>query len=550
MRRNQWMGILAGGALCVALLGSATAQSAEPGSGSAASGMAARAEGEAGGGTESAAGPAAPDVIASAAFSYQGQLKLNGALVNGNCDMAFRLYDAAAGGNQVGSAITTTVSVNNGLFTTALDFGTGPFDGEANWIESRVRCPSGSGSFITLSPRQQILAAPYALTLRPGATISGTASNLLIAQNYGTGRSAYFWNQSSSSAAIRAENNGSSWGIYAVSANGVGVESRSTHDIAVIGWRGATTGTLPAIAGYSNSASNAAIGVLGQINPTQAGTSSAGIRGVNNSTTTLGIGVWGSHAGGGWGVYGFSPDGRGVYGNSTDGRGVYGNSTNNVAGYFTSNGTTLSAPTIYAFNTNTTATEPAGIAIYARNAGGDATIVARNTGAGDAYRSLNAAGNVVYAVRNNGRVWTSAVQIYGGGDLAERFETSGEKPEPGTLMVIDEKNPGRLKPSSTAYDHKVAGIVSGAGGVNPGMVLHQEGVLDGDVEVAVVGRVYVKAVASNGPIRPGDLLTTSDTPGHAMKASDASRSHGAIIGKAMTALDEGTGLVLVLVNLQ
>lgn len=549
MRRNQWMGILAGGALCVALLGSATAQSPEPG-GSVAPGMAARAEGEAGSGTESAAGPAAPDVIASAAFSYQGQLKLNGALVNATCDMAFRLFDAAAGGNQVGSAITTTFSVNNGLFTTALDFGAGSFDGEARWIESRVRCPGGSGSFITLSPRQQILAAPYALTLRPGAIINGNVSNLLIAQNYGSGRAAYFWNQSTGSAAVRAENNSLGWGIYALSTNGVGVEGRSTFGTPIIGQREATTGSLPAIAGYNDSASSSAIGVLGQINPTQAGAFSAGIRGVNNSTTTTGIGVWGSHAGGGWGVYGYSPDGRGVYGNSVDGRGVYGNSANNVAGYFSSNGTTLNAPTVYAFNNNTTATEPAGIAIYARNAGADATIVARNTGAGDTYRSLNAAGNVVYAVRNNGRVWTSAVQIYGGGDLAEKFETSGEKPEPGTLMVIDEENPGRLKPSATAYDHKVAGIVSGAGGVNPGMVLHQEGALDGDVEVAVVGRVYVKAVASNGPIKPGDLLTTSDVPGHAMKASDPARSHGAVIGKAMTALDAGAGLVLVLVNLQ
>jgi hypothetical protein len=541
---------LAGGALCVALLGSATAQSPDPGGAPPAPAVESRTEGAVRAGTESAAGPAAPEVIASPAIAYQGQLKLGGALVNDTCDMAFRLYDAAAAGNQVGSAISTTLGVNNGLFTSALNFGTSAFTGDARWLEIRVRCPSGVGAHVTLSPRQQLYGAPYALTLRPGATISGTTTNLLVAENYGSGRSAYFWNQASGSAAIRAQNDNSAWGVYALSTSGVGVEGISTFGTGVIGRREATTGTLPAIAGYSDSASSYAVAVLGQINPTSAGASSAAIRGINNSTTGLGIGVWGSQDGSGWGVYGESPSGRGVYGASTDGRGVFGYSANNVAGYFTSNGTTLNAPTIYAFNTNTTAGEPAGIAIYARNAGGDATIVARNTGAGDAYRSLNAAGSVVYAVRNNGRVWTSAVQIYGGGDLAEKFETSGAKPEPGTLMVIDEENPGRLKPSTTAYDHKVAGIVSGAGGVNPGMVLHQEGVLDGDVEVAVVGRVYVKADASNGPIKPGDLLTTSDTPGHAMKASDPARSHGAIIGKAMTALDEGTGLVLVLVNLQ
>jgi len=48
------------------------------------------------------------------------------------------------------------------------------------------------------------------------------------------------------------------------------------------------------------------------------------------------------------------------------------------------------------------------------------------------------------------------------------------------LMVIDEAHPGQLKPSTSAYDTKVAGIVSGAGGIEPGMVLQQEGVIDGD----------------------------------------------------------------------
>ena len=551
MRRNYWIAAIGGGALCAALLGSATAQSPDPGSGTPAPVVQTRAEGEANAGTESVAGPAAPEVIASSSIAYQGQLKLGGVLVNGNCDMAFRLYDAATGGNQVGSVISTTLGVSNGLFTTALNFGTSAFTGDARWLEIRVRCPSGSGAFVMLSPRQQLYGAPYAMTLRPGATISATTSgNVINVQNYGSGRSGHFWNQSNSFAAIRAENAGSNFGVYAVSSGGVGVEGVSTFDIGVIGWHQATTGTLPAMAGYNNSTSSFAIGVLGQINSSSPGSSSAAVRGINNGTASLGIGVWGSQAGSGWGVYGESPSGSGVYGYSTDGRGVYGGSSTGVAGYFTSGGTTLSAPTVYANNTNTTAGEPAGIAIYARNAGGDATIVARNTGAGDTYRSMNSAGNVAFAVRNNGRVWTSAVQIYGGGDLAEKFETSDAKPEPGTLMVIDENNPGKLKASATAYDRKVAGVVSGAGGVNPGMVLHQEGVLDGDVEVAVVGRVYVKADATYGPIQPGDLLTTSDTPGHAMKASDPSRSHGAIIGKAMTALDEGTGLVLVLVNLQ
>ena len=118
-------------------------------------------------------------------------------------------------------------------------------------------------------------------------------------------------------------------------------------------------------------------------------------------------------------------------------------------------------------------------------------------------------------------------------------------------QVIDDKNPGTLRPSTSAYDSKVAGIVSGAGGVNPGMVLHQEGVLDGGIEVAMVGRVYVKADARGAAIKPGDLLTSSDLAGHAMKAVNHAKAQGAIIGKAMTSLAKGeVGLVLVLVNLQ
>jgi hypothetical protein len=117
-------------------------------------------------------------------------------------------------------------------------------------------------------------------------------------------------------------------------------------------------------------------------------------------------------------------------------------------------------------------------------------------------------------------------------------------------MVIDDESPGRLRASSNPYDRKVAGVVSGAGGVRPGIRLGQEGMLDGDTPVAMAGRVYVKCTTENGPIRAGDLLTTSGRTGHAMRATDAERSHGAVIGKAMSALEQGEGLVLVLVNLQ
>src|SRR5262249_25318512 len=120
----------------------------------------------------------------------------------------------------------------------------------------------------------------------------------------------------------------------------------------------------------------------------------------------------------------------------------------------------------------------------------------------------------------------------------------------GSVVVIDPDHPGQLKLSDQPYDKRVAGIVSGANGIKPGISLHQEALLEGGENVALSGRVYVFADTASGPIEPGDLLTTSPTPGHAMRATDLARTQGAVLGKAMSPLTEGKGMVLVLVSLQ
>ena len=152
----------------------------------------------------------------------------------------------------------------------------------------------------------------------------------------------------------------------------------------------------------------------------------------------------------------------------------------------------------------------------------------------------------------NGTTRTKILEITGGADLAEPFDIAeSDLLAPGTVVSIDPEKAGQLRIASQAYDRKVAGIVSGAGNIQPGMVMGQDGTIaNGKHPVALTGRVYCKVDADYGSISPGDLLTTSNTPGHAMKASDGNKAQGAIIGKAMTSLEKGQGLVLVLVSLQ
>jgi hypothetical protein len=156
---------------------------------------------------------------------------------------------------------------------------------------------------------------------------------------------------------------------------------------------------------------------------------------------------------------------------------------------------------------------------------------------------------------DNGTVGGSLVaaqvmRITGGADIAEPFQISGTGLEPGMVVSIDPSQPGGLMLSNTEYDRKVAGIISGAGGVRAGLMLGQQGsIATGNYPVALTGRVYCWCDSAYGKIEPGDMLTTSPVPGHAMKVTDHGRSQGAVLGKAMSSLNEGCGLVLVLVNL-
>ena len=136
-----------------------------------------------------------------------------------------------------------------------------------------------------------------------------------------------------------------------------------------------------------------------------------------------------------------------------------------------------------------------------------------------------------------------------GGDCAEEFDVVDEDAvDAGTVLVIEDE--GALCPCRQAYDRRVAGVVSGANGLHPGIILGKSQALSTRQPVALSGKVFCKVDAQSGPIRVGDLLTTSSTPGHAMRASEPDKAFGAVIGKALRPLESGRGLIPILVALQ
>jgi hypothetical protein len=136
-----------------------------------------------------------------------------------------------------------------------------------------------------------------------------------------------------------------------------------------------------------------------------------------------------------------------------------------------------------------------------------------------------------------------------GSDCAEDFDIAGlEAVEAGTVMVIDKE--GTLRRCQDAYDKKVTRVISGAGEYKPGLILGRRPSTSQRLPLALVGKVYCKVDAQFGPIEIGDLLTTSSTPGHAMKAADPLKAFGSVIGKALRPLDAGQGMIPILIALQ
>jgi hypothetical protein len=157
----------------------------------------------------------------------------------------------------------------------------------------------------------------------------------------------------------------------------------------------------------------------------------------------------------------------------------------------------------------------------------------------------------VFRVDGNGKVFANGGFQTGGADFAESFAIRGDRADygPGDVLAVDPTGDRRLALANEAYSTSIAGIYSTKPGILASPNDTQSAALKEEIPLAVVGVVPCKVTTENGPIKPGDLLVASSTPGHAMKGTDRSRLTGAVVGKALQPLTSGKGTIQALVSL-
>ena len=324
-------------------------------------------------------------------------------------------------------------------------------------------------------------------------------------------------------------------GVFGVSnvPNASGVFGVNDHGVAGVTGK---SDNGDGVSGISNSSAKTGVfGVNNSSNPSPAGISGGnGVFGVSNVPNASG--VFGVNDHGAAGVTGKSDNGDGVSGisNSSAKTGVFGvnNSSNpSPAGIPGGNGV---------FGVSTV---PNASGVFGANNNGGIGV------AGQSEKGVGILGRGRTAGRFEGDVEVTGDIRLVNADCAEDFDVSGtEEIEPGTVMVLDQE--GALEPSQRAYDKRVAGVISGAGEFKPGIVLNKQQSRAYRLPVALLGKVYCKVDARYAPIEIGDLLTSSPTLGHAMKAEDHLKAFGSVIGKALRPLPAGQGLVPILIALQ
>lgn len=451
----------------------------------------------------------------SSGISYQGRLtNPSGTPLDGTYTMRFIVYDAPVAGSALWDSGNLNVSVDDGLFNVKLGVDQASFDGRARWLSIIV-----AGE--TLSPRQEILPAPYALSLRPGADIVGdsigAADATLAGYAPATGTALYadanggagIFGDSENSYGVWGSSN-NSWGGYFTSEGGYGIRVDTSgldhYD------HGAYVTSVGGYGVYAQSANNQGIraeaGDVTGISPPLGRVGVAGLgqlRGVHAASDT-GIGIYGT-SNSNYAGYFYSGAYRGVLASSASGY---------HAGYFTNRGGSTQ-PGIYVNGTIVASGSKAGYVVdVCLNDGPDLLEV------GDVVAVVGMSDPVVGEIpvmRVVKAIAANAGAVVGVVDQRFIVEESGGE--------------------SLAYPAGAAPERATNNAIQPGEYL----------SVVTLGAFKViKVDASNGPIRPGDLLTPSPTPGYATRATEM--TPGTIIGKALEALETGQGAIAVYVTMQ
>jgi len=520
----------------------------------------------------------APGDPVAGTINYQGRLTDPGGVpLDGTFPMRFQVYDDPAAGVIKWDSGVVNVGVDNGLFNVGLDVDPYHFNGQGLWLRINV-----NGEW--LSPRQDLLPVPYALSLKPGAQIWGSFDRnwlLKVKNSANPATGAAIWGEAATGMAVYGTSPGG-YGLHGYTENGYAVSGTDAGATQANGYGGYFTSMNGVgVYGYSSAALTAnnfvAPGVFGKslngvgVYGVSEGTNS-GVRGEN---TTSGRGVYGRSYSG-RGVSGYSGIDIGVHGQTGGGSGDYGvygtggNSTYGVYGYKSGTGGGLG---VYGQNdgsgSGVSGNSVEGVGTWGWSANYDGVHGA--TGAADNNYGLHTADNL-YSL--NFHTLGATMQVVQNGD-AEPLEPGdvvaiaglGDAPAEGLPRVI------RVRKASEAGSTAVLGVVlasyakerltteedsTGASGPDGEVPLSEaKPVAPGDYLLVVVrGPCQVKASAVGGAIRVGDLLVTAGLGGYAARAPEvlvegvAMAAPGTVLGKALESLDAGDGLIYVYVTLQ
>jgi hypothetical protein len=337
------------------------------------------------------------------AFNFQGRLNAGANPANGNFDFEFKLFDSVAGGSQIGGTVTRpSVAVINGIFSTQLDFGAAAFSGEARFVEIGVRPSATTDPLTILSPRQQVLSAPYAIQAKNAAQLGGIdASEYVTSSTVGN---TFIKNGATlQTANLNISGNGFFGGNvgvgtaapdtkFQVLASGFGITQTSG---------GVTVGTFISTAGggsgWFGTRSNHPLNFFTNNASPAMTIIPAGNVGIGTTAPTARLEIQNVPAGT-TGVYAESPSGRAIWGKSTGSRGVYGESSSLEGVYGVSvTGAGVSGNSGVGIGVYGESTGSSSIGVYARNvAGGRALYVE-----GNAAQTLAAGGLLKAAILVN-----------------------------------------------------------------------------------------------------------------------------------------------------